>query len=114
MTEKELIGAFEDNILLNTYFDGPFDQLPDNFIEGESLRSAILAASPRLAGKIDRFGRALDKNIRYAIKPYLAYVMLEDLDPVETCANGRQKSAAYYDCFVADKSGPRDTRRSRR
>lgn len=113
LDRKILIGAFEDNILLNTHFDGPFDQLPDNFIEGETLRSAILVASPRLTGKIDRFGRALDKNIRYAIKPYLAYVELSDLDPVEICANSRQKSAAYYDCFAAEKSESRDTRRSR-
>ena len=27
-----LIGTFERNSQLNTYFDGPFDQLPDNFI----------------------------------------------------------------------------------
>lgn len=113
LDRKILVGAFEDNILLNTHFDGPFDQLPDNFIEGETLRSAILAASPQLKGKIDRFGRALDKNIRYAIKPYLAYVELKDLDPVEACANGRQKSAAYYDCFAAEKFESRDTKRSR-
>jgi hypothetical protein len=114
LERKILIGAFEDNILLNTHFDGPFDQLPDNFIEGETLRSAILAASPQLTGKIDRFGRALDKNIRYAIKPYLAYVELKDLEPVETCANGRQKSAAYYDCFIAEKAESRDTRQPRK
>lgn len=101
---KILIGAYEDNILLNTYFDGPFDQLPDNFIEGETLRSAILAASPWLKGKIDRFGRALDKNIRYAIRPYLAYIQLSDLDPVEACAAAREKNSAYYDCFDAGKS----------
>jgi hypothetical protein len=113
LDRKILVAAFEDNILLNTYFDGPFDQLPDNFIEGETLRSAILAASPQLAGKIDRFGRALDKNIRYAIKPYIAYVELKDIDPIEACANSRQKSPAYYDCFAAEKSEAGDTRRSR-
>jgi hypothetical protein len=86
---KILVGAFEDNVLLNTHFDGPFDQLPDNFIEGETLRSAILAASPQLKGKIDRYGRALDRNIRYAIKPYLNYVEVSDLAPIVACADKR-------------------------
>jgi hypothetical protein len=99
-----LIGVYEDNLLLNTYYDGPFDQLPDNFIEGEALRSAILAADPRLKGRIDRFGRALDRNIRYAIKPYLAYVEPSDLDPVERCAREREQHADYYACFDAGKA----------
>jgi hypothetical protein len=99
-----LVGVFEDNLLLNTYYDGPFDQLPDNFIEGEALRSAIVAATPRLKGRIDRFGRALDRDIRYAIKPYLAYVELSDLAPIERCASERAARADYYDCFDADKA----------
>lgn len=99
-----LVGVYEDNLLLNSYYDGPFDQLPDNFIEGETLRSAILAASPQLKDKIDRFGRALDRNIRYAIKPYLAYVELSDLDPLERCAGEREARANYYECFNADKT----------
>ncbi len=104
LQRRILIGVFEDNLLLNTYFDGPFDQLPDNFIEGETLRSAILKASPQLNGKIDRYGRSLERNIRYAIKPYLAYVELKDLDPVENCAASRRNGAAYYECFDAEKN----------
>ncbi len=98
-----LVGVFEDNLLLNTYYDGPFDQLPDNFIEGETLRSAIVAASPPLKDKIDRFGRAFERNIRYAIKPYLAYVEPSDLEPVERCAAERETRANYYDCFDTEK-----------
>ena len=33
---KILIGVHQGNSLVNNYFDGPFDQLPDNFIEGET------------------------------------------------------------------------------
>lgn len=105
LDRKILIGVLEDNLLLNTYFDGPFDQLPDNFIEGDTLREAILAVSPQLAGRIDRYGRALDRNIRYSIKPYLAYVEPKDLEPVEACANKRRNGDGYYECFDADKRG---------
>lgn len=108
---KILIGVYEDNLLLNTYFDGPFDQLPDNFIEGETLRSAILAATPQLKGKIDRYGRALDRNIRYAIKPYAAYLDPSDLDPIEACAQKNEKSANYYACFDSAKDAQKKTDR---
>src|SRR5262249_44754756 len=57
---KILIGVYEGNYRLNTYFDGPFDQLPDNFVDGETLRRAILEVSPGLKGKIDRFGSSPD------------------------------------------------------
>ena len=99
-----LVGVFEDNLLLNTYYDGPFDQLPDNFIEGETLRSAIVAAAPRLKGRIDRFGRALDRNIRYAIKPYRAYIEPSELVPIERCAGKREQHAGYYACFDAEQA----------
>lgn len=111
LPRQVLVGVFEDNLLLNTYYDGPFDQLPDNFIEGETLRSAVVAATPRLKGRIDRFGRALDRDIRYAIKPYLAYVELSDLSPVERCASARAAHADYYDCFDADKAARGDRTR---
>ena len=40
---KLLVGVYAGNIDVNNYLDGPFDQLPDNFLEGDELRPAILA-----------------------------------------------------------------------
>ena len=54
LDRKILIGAFESNSRLNNYFDGPFDQLPENFIEGEALRQAMIEADPSVKGQIDR------------------------------------------------------------
>jgi hypothetical protein len=99
---KILIGAFEGNMRANNYFDGPFDQLPDNFIEGEALRDAILAVSPRLKGEIDRFGASPDGSIRFNIGPYLPYNDLRDLNRIDACAAAKQKQPDYYRCFVAD------------
>ena len=56
---KILVGVNERQSRLNTYFDGPFDQLPENFIEGDALRDAILAVEPGVKGKIDRLGNFL-------------------------------------------------------
>lgn len=99
---KIMIGAAEINMRLNNYFDGPFDQLPDNFIDGEALRSAILAVSPKLKGDIDRFGGSADGSQRFMIGPYLPYRRVEDLLPFERCAAARRRAATYYACFVSD------------
>ena len=98
---KILVGVFDANVRVNNYFDGPFDQLPDNFIEGEALRSAILEVEPRLKGKIDRFGSAPGGEARYPIAPYLQYLAEEDLTVVHKCAtNKRVPAERYYACFA--------------
>jgi len=101
---KILIGVFEGNSRVNNYFDGPFDQLPDNFIEGEALREAILAVDPQLAGKVDRFGISPGGDDRYLIAPYRHYRTDEDLLVFHTCATAKRVPAdRYYACFVFDE-----------
>jgi len=102
LNRKILIGAFEGNMRANNYFDGPFDQLPDNFIEGETLREAILSVRPQLKGQIDRFGGAPDGSIRFMIGPYMPYRELSELGHIDACARKKQKQPDYYRCFVSD------------
>jgi hypothetical protein len=102
LERKILVGVYEGNYRLNTYFDGPFDQLPDNFIEGETLRQAILEVSPGLKGKIDRFGSSPDGAVRFLIKPYASYRTESELYGVDKCARARVRAASYYGCFVAE------------
>jgi hypothetical protein len=98
---KILVGVFDGNVRINNYFDGPFDQLPDNFIEGESLRSAILEVDPNLKGKIDRFGSAPGGETRYLIAPYLQYFDEDDLSVIQRCVtNKRVPAEQYYACFA--------------
>jgi hypothetical protein len=106
LDRKILIGVFEGNSRVNNYFDGPFDQLPDNFIEGESLREAIIAVEPRLKGKIDRYGITPGSSSRYMIGPYRHYRVEEDLMIFHRCATDKKVTAAnYYACFVYDEDG---------
>lgn len=105
MNRKILIGVFEGNSRANNYFDGPFDQLPDSFVQGDELRDAILAVEPSLAGQIDRVGGAHDGSSRYMIAPYLAYRLEQQLYVFHQCATSKQVSRAeYYRCFVIDLS----------
>jgi hypothetical protein len=121
---KILIGAYKPNMLTNTWFDGPFDQLPDNFIQGEALRDALIASDPGLKGRIDRFGGFPGGEERMGIDPYLPYDAVAELDIFDRCATARQKSATYYLCFAVDYDsagkpflgayGPKGSRRGHR
>jgi hypothetical protein len=102
---KIMIGAHEANMRVNNYFDGPFDQLPDNFIEGEALREAILQVQPNLKGRIDRFGSDPGGELRFTIDPYLPYRQVEDLYPIDRCARSRIRAPNYYACFSRELEG---------
>jgi len=101
-----LIGVYGRNVVLNNYFDGPFDQLPDNFIKGDRLKAALIDQRPERAGTIDRFGKMLGGNNRISISPYLNYLSLDELYGFDQCA---QKYKAvlekYYTCFDAANLG---------
>lgn len=100
---KTLIGVEERQSRLNTFLDGPFDQLPENFIEGEALREAILAAAPGVKGRIDRLGNFDDGSGRFLIHPYMLYRQPGDLALFARCATS--KAVPVKDraaCFVID------------
>jgi hypothetical protein len=110
LDRRILIGVYEANYRLNTHFDGPFDQLPDAFIEGETLRNAILEVDPSLKGKIDRFGSRPGGESRFEIKPYASYRTVGDLYGMDKCAKANVRAANYYSCFVAADDEDREAR----
>jgi hypothetical protein len=102
---KILIGVYADNVTANNYLDGPFDQMPDNFIVGDSFRDAILAAEPEFKDRIDRYG-TFDDGARFAIQPYMSYRSPSDLAIFDRCATtGRVPKEAYAACFSLSLEG---------
>jgi hypothetical protein len=100
---KILVGVDERQSRLNTTLDGPFDQLPENFIDGEALREAIVAADPSAKGKIDRLGNFPDGSGRFLIHPYLLYRQPGDLAVFARCVASKAVAAAdRAACFVID------------
>jgi hypothetical protein len=100
---KILIGVDRRQSRLNTYLDGPFDQLPENFIEGETLREAIHAADPPSKGKIDRLGYFTDREGRYLIHPYMRYREIRELAVFPRCMASKSVPAGLRPrCFVID------------
>ncbi len=105
-----LIGDFFGNTELNNYFDGPFDQLPDNYVEGNALLDALLQVEPSMKGHVDRYGADPSGEVRYAITTYKYYSNVGDLKPILDCADKETDPAKYYACFNAkqgdDDGGP--------
>ena len=63
----------------NDYFDGPFDQLADNYAAKSGRKELMEKAVPECAGKIDVFGNYLNspKPRRVGLAPYFQYESLE-------------------------------------
>jgi hypothetical protein len=105
---KILIGVFHDNVVANNYLDGPFDQMPDNFIEGDSFQQAILAVEPKLKGQINRYGSFADGG-RFVLEPYMEYRSPKDLAIFDRCATSRRIPAQRYEaCFALPLEGSHD------
>ena len=105
LDRKILMGDFIGHTMLNDYFDGPFDQLPDNYVQGNALLDAILEVEPGLKGeKADRYGADPTGEFRYGITSYKYYAHIGDLKPIVDCAEKNSDPAVYYKCFDATKA----------
>lgn len=71
-----LTAVREASVRRNDYYDGPFDQLADNYAAQVPLRDSILEAFPALKGEIDLYGyftAGPDQGDRVALTSYFAY-----------------------------------------
>ena len=78
---KVLASIRQHSVTRNDYYDGPFDQLADNYAEEVKIREYMIKASPGLEGRIneygyfifDQYGNKIDNPLRVAISPYQTY-----------------------------------------
>ena len=103
LNRRVLIGVHGNNTIVNNYYDGPADQLPENHIQNDNLRKSIVDADPSVKGELDEFGYFSSGEGRYLIAPYMQYLSLEELDGYDQCANHPEISAELYDaCFISE------------
>ncbi len=78
---KLLVGVKRSHVEQNTPFDGPFDQLADNYAEGSGRKRLLELAVPECLGRIDAWGNYLDtaKPQRVGLVPYLIYGELAEI-----------------------------------
>jgi hypothetical protein len=80
-SRKILSGVREACVRRNDYYDGPFDQLADNYAAQVPLRQYLEDAWPSLKGEIDLYGyytAGPDKGDRVALTGYLIHTTLEE------------------------------------
>jgi len=81
-----LIAIDAAQVVRNTYFDGPFDQLPDNWLPDTEFQSLAFRMSPALQGRMNERGEFEGGASRIAIAPYHQYVQLSEVwQRVEGC-----------------------------
>jgi hypothetical protein len=110
---KILVGVEVNNIKQNNYYDGPFDQLADNYITARtSLAPYIEKAYPYTRGEIDRYGRfKRDAGSRVAITPYLEYRTLREVvERVRRCERELSGDEFYLGITYDAKRGVRARR----
>lgn len=116
---RVLVGVDGYNVLGNTWFDGPFDQIPDNDIErgAVDLLGAVSIAYPQLADRIDRFGKYRDNpSTRIAIAPYLVYFSIDELREAaracraESVTTSRRLSCLTQQIFIVPDEAYADAR----
>lgn len=100
---KILVAIHSAGMDRNSYYDGPFDQLPDNYVEQTGIQAYIESAYPHARGRIDRFGVYTDdQDARVAIMPYHVYSRREDLSFVESCRGSHSEDKEFLVCVTPD------------
>lgn len=95
-----LVGVSYANVRSNSYYDGPFDQLPDRFVAPERMQALIERAYPHLKGRIGPRGLFLDSTyMRAMIAPYRQYESRAQLDELVYCDSAAGDNHALARCL---------------
>ena len=87
-----LVAVHAEELYKNTPYDGPFDQLPENFYEELGFWKFVYEVYPDLVGKLTAGGSFLGQNLIFGITPYREYTSKDDLRFIDTCTRKRQRA----------------------
>lgn len=81
---KILLAVRRLNIMRNDYYDGPFDQLADNYADETKVAEYMKRAVPELRGRIDMYGYYTDspRPARVALATYFTYFARSELTTI--------------------------------
>jgi hypothetical protein len=104
---KLLIGVYAINVMWNNWYDGPFDQLLDNYtrVGKVEIRKYMEAHDPGTAGKIDQYGNhhLEGPGMRVAIAPYMTYFDIEPLASlIASCRERAETQSELYTCLTQE------------
>lgn len=96
---KIMVGVEGENVMQNNWYDGPFDQLPDNYVKTGKLhvQEYLEKHYPYYKGAIDKYGNFLKKKgSRIAVAPYIVYFSRSDLNFVDSLAALGMATPEFY------------------
>lgn len=102
---KILIGVYALNVLQNNWYDGPFDQLLDNYVFTEQIeiQKYMEANDPDLAGKINKYGGLYENpGMRVAVASYTDYFFKDDLTSVLVSCEDSKTRSEFYTCITKE------------
>ncbi len=71
---KLLVGAKGENVLANNWYDGPFDQMPDNYVKTGKINYSDVVRAYYADGRVDEYLGYVDSpGTRIAVAPYTVY-----------------------------------------
>ena len=78
---KVLVAIRRLSVTRNDYYDGPFDQLADNYVDEVNISEYMQRAFPALRDRIDKYGYYTDRErpMRVALSTYYTYFTISDL-----------------------------------
>jgi len=108
LRRRLLVGVDRAQVLANTWLDGPFDQLPDNFLAQTAFAELAVRAFPALRGRINRRGEYNDMPARIALLNYRIYASAAALLPwAERCLAGARDASTLTACLTRISPSPR-------
>ena len=109
MNRRILFGVGERNVERNNYYDGPFDQLADNFVDPAKFQAQLELAYPHFKGKVRGRGDFVDEQgnrrpVRISVSPYITYTDMKDLwSQVAECQRLYGTSPDLVNCVASEK-----------
>ena len=98
-TRKLLIGVEGKNVLQNNWYDGPFDQMPDNYARTGDIEILPYLEKhyPQHKGKLNKFGCFLKKKgMRVPVAPYRVYWSCDDFSFIDSLKEKEMSTSAFY------------------
>ncbi|MFC2075069.1 hypothetical protein ACFLRA_02215 [Bdellovibrionota bacterium] len=109
---KVLIGVMKKNVLINNWYDGPFDQMPDNFIATGQV-SLVPYLEKHFGKKLnaDKYGWQKGRKIKTIVPPILPYWDKKELLFVKECKSRDYNIHEFYFCLTMEKKNKIDLRK---
>src|SRR6266852_27580 len=92
-----LIAVNSDKIYENSYYDGPFDQLPENYYDELKFLNYVYKVYPTLKGKLTPHG-TFDDGTVFSVVAYAEYRSLSELNYVRKCGAQTDERNRFYNC----------------